>query len=659
MRWMASFMAGILLLGSSLAVFAQPAATPSGTSRIEAAFDRLFGPNGEVRHTGAVIAVVENGRIVTLKAYGHADAAGKVLVDPRHTRFRTGSITKTLVGVAVAQEMAEGRIRSIDDPVNAYLTRWKVPDNRGTPITIRMLATHQAGFAERRQPFMRAGERFPTIDAAYLDANVPGYIVPANTGSNYSNFGAGLLGFVAEEAAKKPMDKLLAERIFGPARMTGAVVVAGAEPLANMAQAQVIYANGGTRPLPDTWANHPINRMAGGLAMSGEDAAHYMIALMGGSRELGIADILGERGRALAFARQGGTHPVVQGYSLLFMINDWNGTRLAEHGGRTIGTSSYMTLLPDRKTGIFVAATGEGGVTLPLAGLLGLPEAPAPDAAQAGRPLPTLSGIRSAGLEALLGRWHAPVAVGTPAKDLALYAGEYISQRRQMRSVSEIFSANFLGGPLPVSVPGDGALQLGGSKGYKPHGENVFWRSEALQPDKPSGWSDIIVFLPDQTGKPTRASLQYTDAVFHKAEGLARPSLWNKALAAGVLVLLTGLLALAWAKVSPGRWLATGMPLALLASPVLFFRSWASAPVEPLKYVQTTSMDLMPFQIWMNLVAAGALALTVLAILSFLQPATAGWRGRLARWHLRLLGLGSIPLLVAFWCYGLIGWNVS
>jgi CubicO group peptidase (beta-lactamase class C family) len=656
---MASFMAGILMLSSSLAVVAQPAATPSGTGRIEAAFDRLFGPNGKVRHTGAVIAVVENGRIVTLKAYGYADAAGKIPVDPQRTRFRTGSITKTLVGVAVAQEMAEGRIRSIDDPVNAYLTRWKVPDNSATPITIRMLATHQAGFAERRQPFMRAGERFPTIDSAYLDANVPGYIVPANTGSNYSNFGAGLLGFVAEDAVKKPIDKLLAERVFGPARMTGAVVVAGAEPLSNMAQAQVIYANGGTRPLPDTWANHPINRMAGGLAMSGQDAAHYMIALMGGSKELGIADILGERGRTLAFARQGETHPAVQGYALLFMINDWNGTRLAEHGGRTIGTSSYMTLMPDRKTGIFVAATGEGGVTLPLAGLLGLPEAPAPDAAQAGRPLPTLSGIRSAGLEALLGRWQAPAAVGTLAKDLTPYAGEYIAKRRQLRSVSEIFSANFLGGPLPVSAPGDGALQLGGSKGYKPHGDNVFWRSEALQPDKPSGWSDVIVFLPDENGKPSRASLQYTDTVFHKAEGLARPSWWNKALATGVLVILTGLLALLWAKGNRVRWLAIGMPFALIASPILFFRSWAGAPVEPLKYVQITSMDLVLFQIWMNLVAIGALALLVLAALGMRQPASTGWRDGLARWHLRLLGLGAIPLLFAFWSYGLIGWNVS
>ena len=660
MRWIVSVMAGVMLLAGNLAVMAQPVSAPAaGVARIEAAFDRLFGPRGTVRHTGAVIAVVQDGRIVTLKAYGHADAAGKTPVDPERTRFRTGSITKTLVGVAVAQAMSEGRIRSIDDPVNAYLTRWKVPDNRGTPVTIRMLATHQAGFAERRQPFMRAGDRFPTINAAYLDDNVPDFIVAANTGSNYSNFGSGLLGFMAEDAAKMPIDRYLAQRVFGPARMTNAMVVKGPEPIPNAAQAQVIYANGGTRPLPDTWANHPINRMAGGLAMSGEDAAHYMIALMGGSPELGIADILGERGRALAFARQGGTHPAVQGYGLLFMINDWNGTRLAEHGGRTIGTSSYMTLLPDRKTGIFVAVTGEGGVTLPLAGLLGLPPAPAPDASQAGRPLPTLSGIRSAGIEAVLGRWQAPPAVGTPASDLAPYAGDYISQRRQISSVSEIFSANFLGGPMPVSVPGDGALQLGSSKGFKPHGDNVFWRSEAVQRDKPSGWNDVIVFLPDAAEQPTRVSLQYTDAVFHKAEGLARPALWNKALLAGTLVLLTGLLALLWAKGNRVRWLAIGMPFALIASPILFFRSWAGAPVEPLKYVQITSMDLVLFQIWMNLVAIGALALLVLAALGMRQPASTGWRDGLARWHLRLLGLGAIPLLFAFWSYGLIGWNVS
>ncbi|MBU6166060.1 MAG: beta-lactamase family protein [Alphaproteobacteria bacterium] len=654
----ARLLAAVMLLVSTPPAMAQ-APAPLPIAQAETAFDRLFDPGGKVRHTGAVVAIVSDGKIALLKGYGHADAAGRLPVDPVRTRFRTGSITKTLVGVAVAQAMADGRIRSIDDPVNAYLSRWQVPDNRGTPITIRMLATHQAGFAERRQPFMRTGDSFPTIDGAYLDANLPGYIVAANTGSNYSNFGAGLLGFMAEDAVKMPIDRHLAERVFGPARMAGAIVVRGPGRFPDSAQAQVIYPNGGARPLPDGWANHPINRMAGALAMSGRDAAHYMIALLGGSADLGIADILGDRGRALAFARQGGTHPAVQGYGLLFMINDWNGNRLVEHGGRTVGTSSYLSLLPDRKTGIFVAVTGEGGITLPLAGLLGLPPAPAPDAVQAGRPLPTLAGIRAAGLEALLGRWQAPAAVGKAAPDLAAYAGDYISQRRQIRSVSEIFSANFLGGPLPVSVPGDGALQLGSSRGYRPHGDNVFWRSEALQPDKPSGWSDVIVFLPDEQGKPTRASLQYTDAVYHKAEGLTRPALWNQALLIGVLVLLTGLLAPAWAKGSRGRWLALAMPFGLAASPVLFFRSWAGAPVEPLKYVLTTSMELAPFQIWMNLVATCLLGLLLLASLSWRQPAITGWRGSLGRWHLRLLGLGTLPLLFAFWNYGLIGWNIS
>lgn len=657
MRTIARLLALALLLGSGAATRAQPAPLP--IERLEPAFDAVFGPGGKVRHTGAVVAVVQDGEIRLLKGYGHADAAGTIPVDPARTRFRTGSISKTLVGVAIAQQLVEGRIRSVDDPANAYLTRWKVPDNAGTPITLRMLATHQAGFAERRQPFLRPGDRFPKIDAAYLDANVPRFIVPANSGSNYSNFGAGLLGFVAEDAAGIPMQQLLVQRIFGPARMAGATLVGEPRAIPDAAQAQVIYPNGGARALPDDWSNNPVNLMAGALAMSGRDAAHYMIALMGGSQPLGIADILGDRGRTLAFSRQGGTHPAVQGYGLLFMTNSWNGTRLVEHGGRTIGTSSYMTLLPDRRTGIFVAATGETGTTLPLAELLGLPPAPAPDKARAGRPLPTLSGIRATGIEALLGRFQAPPAVGSHATDLSRYAGEYVGQRRQLRSVTEIFSANFLGGPLPVSAPGDGALQLGGSKGFRPHGANLFWRSEALIPDRPSGWSDLLVFLPDAAGNPTRASLQYTDAVFHKAEGLDRPSIWNKALAIGAVGLLTGLLALAWARGSRARWLAALMPLALLASPILFFRSWPDAQVEPLSFVWIKPADLVPFQIWMNVVALGALGLLLAAVASFAGPRLAGFRGGLGRWHLRLLGLAATPLLYAFWRYGLIGWNIS
>lgn len=655
------------LLASMSIGAAAPVATPASSpgspaptgdvKAIESAFDAAFGPSGKFRYTGAVVAVVQDGKLVFAKGYGHEDSAGKVPVDPAQTRFRLGSITKTLTGAGIGKLIDGGRISTLDAPVNSLLKRVQLPDNRGQAITLRMLGTHQAGLAEARMPFQRAGTAKPQIDGAYLRGNFPGYLVPVNAGSNYSNFGAAMLGYVIEDQTQQSFAQFAAREIFAPLGMKHSLVVEDARPQARLADGDAYYPNGGKRQIPNVWANHPINEAAGGLASTGEDMARYMIGLMGGGP--GVPALLSPRATSAVMSRQGGTHPLTQGYGVLFMTNDWNGNRLVEHGGRTLGASSYMSLLPERRTGIFVAVTGDYGQALPGAGLLGLPDAPAPDKAKQGKTLPGLSQIRAIGLEALLGRYRLPVTPQPSAFNPADYAGQYVGQRRSLKSVTQIFSDTFLGGPLTISPGKPGEILLGRTP-YRQVAKDVFWHDPALTPDRPSGWNDVLVFRRDGQGQVKDMSLLYTDVVFARASGVLTPARAGSALLWGAVILLTGLLSVLWAKGSRGRIIAPVTAAAILLSPIVFFRSWPKAAVESLSYVWITPGDLMVFQLWLNATAALAVVLIVLAVLGMRKAsAGGGWRAALGRWHLRLLAIGAVMLIIGYSYNGMIGWNIA
>ncbi|WP_320676200.1 serine hydrolase domain-containing protein [Prochlorococcus sp. MIT 1300] len=94
---------------------------------------------------GASISVIDDGRIVWARGFGIADKTTQRKVTAS-TLFTANSITKTLTSLAVVKLLAEKGI-ALDEPVNRYLTNWKIPDNSFTkrvPVTFRMLLNHTA-----------------------------------------------------------------------------------------------------------------------------------------------------------------------------------------------------------------------------------------------------------------------------------------------------------------------------------------------------------------------------------------------------------------------------------------------------------------------------------------------------------------------------------
>ncbi len=179
---------------------------------------------------GASIAIANNGTIIWSKGFGMADIATRRLVN-NTTLFQACSITKTLTSTAVLMLIAQKNI-SLDQPVNNYLKRWKIPENRFTqkrPITIRMLLNHTAPISN---PYPDGGFSYdaaiPTLKKLFLGkkpAKNPPLTVTGVPGKKFSycNGCYAILQMFMEDVTGESYSSLIKRLILHPISMNNSL----------------------------------------------------------------------------------------------------------------------------------------------------------------------------------------------------------------------------------------------------------------------------------------------------------------------------------------------------------------------------------------------------------------------------------------------------
>ncbi len=145
------------------------------------------------------------------------------------TVFEIGSISKAFTGVLLADMILRGEV-ALDDPVARYLPPGtRVPEKDGAAITLRHLTTHTSGLPripgnlDPKDP----ADPYADYDAARLTAFLATHQLRRAPGAayEYSNLGAGLLGFALATKAGMSYGELLRKRILEPLGMKETGVV--------------------------------------------------------------------------------------------------------------------------------------------------------------------------------------------------------------------------------------------------------------------------------------------------------------------------------------------------------------------------------------------------------------------------------------------------
>ncbi|HSE40803.1 MAG TPA: serine hydrolase domain-containing protein [Acidobacteriota bacterium] len=382
---------------------------------------------------GATLIVVCNGKIIHAKGYGLSDVESHIKADV-NTSWPLASITKVLTSIGVMQLVESGKVK-LDEDVNTYLKRVRVPDSFPKPITVADLLRHTSGLDElpgRR--FERPGDVSP-FDK-FLSTHLVRYRPPGEF-TSYSSYGMSLAGLLIEEVSGSSYSSYLQTHLFEPLGMKSARVMTKSGDEKGVAAPYEIEDGKAKRINYEWYATPPV----ASAVMSASDMARLLIDLTSPNPKVISRNTLQHM-----VDTQATLHPAVPGWGYGFQLDEFNQHRIAEHGGDIGGFAGLMSIVPDSRLGIYTVHHGEG------------------------------SSIRFDVRNAILEKYfpgNPPAPVAIKNVDLKPYAGDY-------RASFQCHTCGSEAPPVPefeVSINDDGTLGLWGSR-WIPIAEDLFSRED-------------------------------------------------------------------------------------------------------------------------------------------------------------------------------------
>lgn len=312
----------------------------------------------ESKVPGLVIGAVQNGEM-SVSGFGKIGPQEDRAPD-RQTLMRIGSITKVFTGALLASLVGDGVVK-FTDPLQARLG-WdaEIPTKDGKSIRLIDLATHTSGLPrEAERPAAPADNPFSTITKEAFIRNLQNdpLLFAPGTGALYSNFGFDLLAQALANAAGKPYEDLLRERVLALAGLTSTVFAPDAEQRKRLMQGHDFSG----ALLPDA-PTVPMIVGSGGLYSTPDDILRWLgwhlDRFSTGNAEMRLLD-------HAAYVQRNGLNPVfgldesgrmdAMGLGWVIMMPTREHPLILQKAGGLQGVFSYVAFAPTGGVGAFVA----------------------------------------------------------------------------------------------------------------------------------------------------------------------------------------------------------------------------------------------------------------------------------------------------------------
>ena len=343
-----------------------PAAAAATTSldipRFEAIAETLVAKG---RIPGMAMAIVQNGRVVSMRGYGITDVRDPLPVDA-HTVFRLASLSKSFAGAMTGILVNDGVLRwdsHLTDYVPSF--RLSMPD-AAAQMTVADILSHRTGLTHN------AFDRDLEGNANYHDltlrmANAPMACAPGQCYA-YQNVAFSLIGDIVFATTGRFYSEEVARRIFKPLGMHDASYgLEGIEASARWARPHVRGRGGwvSLTPKPTYYRVAP----AAGVNASISDMAQWLLAHTGHRTDVLPAPLLATlhaplvdtptetRGSSWRRSRL-----TTAGYALGWRAYNYSGHEVVFHGGAVQGYRGAMALLPEQDLGVVILWNSESAL---------------------------------------------------------------------------------------------------------------------------------------------------------------------------------------------------------------------------------------------------------------------------------------------------------
>ena len=310
---------------------------------------------------GLAIAIVKDGKVITMKGYGVRDLETKQPVD-ENTLFMIASNSKLFTGTALAQ-LDYNKKLSLNDPITNYFPDFQVYDSCTTRlVTIKDMLGHHLGTKTFQGDFTWWNTDLSRQEIMQkMRLLKPNQNFRASYG--YCNSCFLTAGEVIPKVTGKRWDVYVQDSLVTPLQMTHT------SPLgANMAQmpnAATPYTNTFSKSLQKLPYDNVDNLApAGSMVSCVSDLSHWLMMQLDSGRYNGKRIVpwpvlqKTREGNTLIYTRgSGATH--FYAYGLGVFMKDFNGKMLYEHTGGADGFVTNVCFIPEEKLGITVLTNND------------------------------------------------------------------------------------------------------------------------------------------------------------------------------------------------------------------------------------------------------------------------------------------------------------
>jgi CubicO group peptidase (beta-lactamase class C family) len=298
---------------------------------------------------GAAVAVLREGRLVGVQAYGvrSSDTGAPVTL---RTRFQAGSISKHVTAFA-ALRLVDAGVLGLDTDLDGHLAGRRAPRAPGgNLVTLRHLLSNTAGFSQTPATWWRPGETMPELSAV-LDGvraeHEPGALF-RKAGSQWA-----LAERLLMDVTGQDFPELAQELVFRPLAMRDSSFEAPEDPHGARHDVAVGHDQHG-RELLDGYRVRPV-RAGSGLWSSAADLAQLAVEIR--QAHLGFSELLPAKlaGVMLTEAFPGSF------YGLGTVVDGSLADPEFGHGGQTAGFRALSSLRLRSGSGCVVLTNADNG----------------------------------------------------------------------------------------------------------------------------------------------------------------------------------------------------------------------------------------------------------------------------------------------------------
>ncbi len=280
------------------------------------------------------VAIALNGQIQYQKAFGKADLENDVAATSE-TLFRTGSIAKPITAVAVMRLVEEGKL-DLDAPIQKYCPAF--PQKPWT-ITTREVLGHISGIRHYKEGEMDNTHHYAKLaDGLAIFANDPLLFEPG-TNYQYSTYGYSVIGCALEGVTGRSYPEVMQQEVFGPAHMTHTLVDDVFEIVPHRTRG---YSTRNGKTINAGLMDSSYKIPGGGYVCTPGDLATLADALLAGT-------LVKPGTLKLMWTSQKLRDGKDTGYGMGWGVGQFEGENTVGHSGGQQGTSTSLTVYPQRK----------------------------------------------------------------------------------------------------------------------------------------------------------------------------------------------------------------------------------------------------------------------------------------------------------------------